>query len=64
MSSFGCSASPGTSEAGQFGNGSDEVLAHAFVALLKQSKPLLQAVRCPDTRHRHGLQARTAMPLR
>lgn len=26
------------------GNGSDEVLAHAFVALLKQSKPLL----CPD----------------
>ena len=23
------------------GNGSDEVLAHAFVALLKQSKPLL-----------------------
>jgi len=33
--------SPGTSEAGQFGNGSDEVLAHAFVALLKQQKPLL-----------------------
>ena len=32
------------------GNGSDEVIAHAFVALLKQPKPLLAAGRCAAPR--------------
>jgi transposase len=33
-------------------------------ALPQPKHATAQAVRCPDTRHRHGLQARTAMPLR